>query len=203
MSFFADAVSDFVIDEFTNEPKTATSSKQGRIGLDSFDTETLHTTGAAKMPGFTDSFWSSDYAGGLGILFQKLRQGITENQQILTIASMRADAEEMYSERLGDIAPTIDRMTGGFTRDDGASVRKVIVLPTGSCTRTHCIFRHMKVYEVRWSRLRKTTRRLHRISANWLSIPSLVGVTHIRNEYKALKTTCNPRSKRTTDRRIL
>jgi hypothetical protein len=78
-----------------------------------------------KMPGFNDSFWSADYAGGLGVLFQKLQQGVVENQQVLTIASMRADAEEMYSDRLGDSAPSIDRMTGGFTRDDGASTRKV------------------------------------------------------------------------------
>ncbi len=48
-----------------------------------------------------------------------------ENQQVLTIASMRADAEEMYAERMADIAPTVDRMNGGFSRDDGASVRKV------------------------------------------------------------------------------
>lgn len=78
-----------------------------------------------KAPGFSDSFWSADYAGGLGVLFQKLQQGVVENQQVLTIASLRADAEEMYSDRLGDIAPTIDRMNGGFARDDGASTRKV------------------------------------------------------------------------------
>lgn len=78
-----------------------------------------------KAPGFSDSFWSADYAGGLGVLFQKLQQGVVENQQILSIASLRADAEEMYSDRLGDIAPTIDRMSGGFARDDGASTRKV------------------------------------------------------------------------------
>jgi hypothetical protein len=79
-----------------------------------------------KQQGFTDAFWSPDYAGGLGVLFQKLQQGVVENQQVLTIASMRADAEEMYSDRLGDIAPSIDRMTGGFSRDDGASTRKVM-----------------------------------------------------------------------------
>ena len=78
------------------------------------------------MPGFADSFWSSDYAGGLGVLFGKLQQGIIENQQILTIAKMRADAEEQYGRRLGDIVPTTDRMTGGFSRDDGASLKKVL-----------------------------------------------------------------------------
>ena len=77
-----------------------------------------------KQPGFVDSFWSPDYAGGLGVLFQKLQQGVVENNQILTIASMRADAEEAYADRLGEIAPGIDRMTGGFARDDGASTRK-------------------------------------------------------------------------------
>ncbi|KPI45944.1 Rho-GTPase-activating protein 8 [Cyphellophora attinorum] len=85
------------------------------------------TAPVAKKPktvGFVDSFWSADYAGGLGILFQKLQQGVIENTQVLTIATMRADAEELYSERLEDIAPTIDRMTNGFARDDGASVKK-------------------------------------------------------------------------------
>ncbi|KAI9800628.1 MAG: hypothetical protein M1833_003286 [Piccolia ochrophora] len=76
------------------------------------------------MPGFSDSFWSGDYAGGLGVLFGKLQQGVVENQQVLTIARMRADAEDVYGQRMGDITPAIDRMTGGFSRDDGASVRK-------------------------------------------------------------------------------
>ena len=78
----------------------------------------------SNMPGFVDSFWSADYAGGLGVLFQKLQQGVTENHQVLTIASMRADAEEVYSDSLGAIAPSVDRMSGGFARDDGASLRK-------------------------------------------------------------------------------
>ncbi|KAL8768110.1 MAG: hypothetical protein Q9209_005573 [Squamulea sp. 1 TL-2023] len=76
------------------------------------------------MPGFADCFWSGDYAGGLGVLFGKLQQGVIENQQVLTIARMRAEAEEQYGRRLGEIAPTTDRMTGGFARDDGASLRK-------------------------------------------------------------------------------
>lgn len=77
------------------------------------------------MPGFADSFWSADYAGGLEVLFGKLRQGITENQQIITIAKMRADAEELYGKKLGEIAPSTEKLTGGFARDDGASLRKV------------------------------------------------------------------------------
>ena len=78
------------------------------------------------MPGFAESFWTPDYASGLGVLFTKLQQGVVENQQILTIAKLRADAEQQYSSRLGDIAPAVDRITvNGFGRDDGASVRKV------------------------------------------------------------------------------
>lgn len=76
------------------------------------------------MPGFADSFWSQDYAAGLGVLFGKLQQGVIENQQVLTIAKMRADAEELYGRKLGDIAPTTDKLAGGFARDDGASLRK-------------------------------------------------------------------------------
>lgn len=43
----------------------------------------------------------------------------------MTIARMRAEAEEVYGQRLGDIAPAVDKIQGGFARDDGASVRKV------------------------------------------------------------------------------
>jgi hypothetical protein len=95
------------------------------------------------MPGFAESFWSSDYAAGkkdgaalcrarlmasspgLGVLFGKLQQGVIENRQVLTIARMRAEAEEAYGQKLGDIAPAVDRVQGGFSRDDGASTRKV------------------------------------------------------------------------------
>jgi hypothetical protein len=77
------------------------------------------------MPGFSDSFWSADYAGGLGILFGKLQQGIVENEQMLTIARMRAEAEEQYGKRLGDIQPNTDKLAGGFQKDDGASLKKV------------------------------------------------------------------------------
>lgn len=77
------------------------------------------------MPGFADSFWSPDYASGLGVLYGKLQQGVVENKQILTIASVRADAEDQYGLKLGEIAPSVDRMTNGFGKDDGASVRKV------------------------------------------------------------------------------
>ncbi|KAI9814740.1 MAG: hypothetical protein M1827_003006 [Pycnora praestabilis] len=76
------------------------------------------------MPGFADSFWSGDYAGGLGVLFGKLQQGVMENQQVLTIARLRADAEDVYGSRIGDIVPATDRLSGGFSRDEGASVRK-------------------------------------------------------------------------------
>ncbi|KAJ5497048.1 Fps/Fes/Fer/CIP4 homology [Penicillium fimorum] len=77
------------------------------------------------MPGFSDSFWTPDYASGLGVLYGKLQQGVVENKQILAIASMRADAEDQYGLRMGDIAPSVDRMTAvGFGKDDGASVRK-------------------------------------------------------------------------------
>lgn len=48
-----------------------------------------------------------------------------ENQQILTIARLRADAEEVYGNSLASITPATERVSGGFNRDEGASVRKV------------------------------------------------------------------------------
>ena len=38
---------------------------------------------------------------------------------------MRADAEDAYGLRMSDIGPAADRLSGGFARDDGASVKKV------------------------------------------------------------------------------
>ncbi|KAI4715389.1 hypothetical protein E4T48_08434 [Aureobasidium sp. EXF-10727] len=78
------------------------------------------------MTSFANSFWSSDqsYAGGLGVLFGKLQQGVQENQQVLTIARMRAEAEDLYGQRLGDIDAATLKVEGGFQKDDGASVKK-------------------------------------------------------------------------------
>ncbi len=59
------------------------------------------------------------------MLFGKLQQGVQENEQILTIARLRAEAEDIYGARLGDIEAATNRIEGGFTRDDGASVKKV------------------------------------------------------------------------------
>lgn len=44
---------------------------------------------------------------------------------MLTVARMRADAEEVYGNTLAGISPATDRIAGGFNRDEGASVRKV------------------------------------------------------------------------------
>jgi hypothetical protein len=68
---------------------------------------------------------SNELFAGLGVLFGKLQQGVAENQQMLTIARLRAEAEDIYGMRLGEIGSATDRITGGFSRDDGASVRKV------------------------------------------------------------------------------
>jgi hypothetical protein len=68
---------------------------------------------------------NTDACPGLGVLFDKLQQGVQENAQVLTIARMRAEAEEQYGQRLADIVPSTDRIPNGFQRDDGASVRKV------------------------------------------------------------------------------
>ncbi|QIX00667.1 hypothetical protein AMS68_006184 [Peltaster fructicola] len=76
------------------------------------------------MSSFANSFWSGDYATGLGVLFGKLQQGVQENQQLLTIARLRAEADESYGQKLADIETATNRIDGGFQRDDGASVKK-------------------------------------------------------------------------------
>ncbi|KAF2149834.1 hypothetical protein K461DRAFT_314917 [Myriangium duriaei CBS 260.36] len=77
------------------------------------------------MTTFANAFWGGgDYAAGLGVLFGKLQQGVQENQQLLTVARMRAEAEELYGQKLGEIDYATNRITGGFQRDDGASVKK-------------------------------------------------------------------------------
>jgi hypothetical protein len=67
----------------------------------------------------------ANLAAGLGVLFGKLQQGVQENQQVLTIARMRAEAEDLYGQRLGDIDAATMKVEGGFQKDDGASVKKV------------------------------------------------------------------------------
>ncbi|KAI5358627.1 putative Rho GTPase activation protein [Septoria linicola] len=76
------------------------------------------------MSSFANSFWSADYAGGLGVLFGKLQQGVQENEQLLTVARARAEAEDTFGQKLADIETATNRIDGGFQRDDGASVKK-------------------------------------------------------------------------------
>ncbi|EMC91166.1 hypothetical protein BAUCODRAFT_79801 [Baudoinia panamericana UAMH 10762] len=76
------------------------------------------------MATFANSFWAPDYAAGLGVLFGKLQQGVQENEQILTIARLRAESEDAYGQKLGEIEAATSRIDGGFQRDDGASVKK-------------------------------------------------------------------------------
>ncbi|WPH03654.1 Hypothetical protein R9X50_00653700 [Acrodontium crateriforme] len=92
------------------------------------------------MSTFSSSFWSADYAAGLGVLFAKLQQGVQENEQVLTIARMRADAEDLYGQKLADIEPATNRIDGGFQRDDGASVKKAyegVRTEMGEASRSH------------------------------------------------------------------
>jgi len=80
----------------------------------------------------------ADYsATGLGVLFGKLQQGVQENQQVLTIARMRSDAEEIYGQRLGDIEGATNRIDGGFQKDDGASVKKACHLQAEDSLQTY------------------------------------------------------------------
>ncbi|ORY87547.1 hypothetical protein BCR37DRAFT_401536 [Protomyces lactucae-debilis] len=90
-------------------------------------------------PSFAESFWSEDYGTGLQKLFTKLRQGCTENEELIQLVKRRAEAEEYHGV-------TLQRMAGdaykrdGFQRDDGASVKRAfegMVKETHESGKTH------------------------------------------------------------------
>lgn len=68
-----------------------------------------------------------------------------ENRQVLTIARLRAEAEDTYGQRLSDIAPSADKVNGGFSRDDGATVRKVSFRDSPLLVALNC-HRHPALY---------------------------------------------------------
>lgn len=72
---------------------------------------------------FVDNFWSPGYANGLDVLFSKLRQGVTENAEILALAAARAEIEEGYGQRLADLPTSHAPRKNGFAKDDGATLR--------------------------------------------------------------------------------
>ena len=79
---------------------------------------------------------------------------------------MRADAEDLYGQRLGDIEGATNRIDGGFQRDDGASVKKV---GTRHRLVTWIDFdsrRHTKEFVQRWVKLPAITERLAPTSAS-------------------------------------
>lgn len=70
------------------------------------------------MPSFADSFWSSDYAAGLGVVFDQLDKGCNENDEVLALVNARMEAEEAYGNRLKEIPTQFGetKKTGGFLR---------------------------------------------------------------------------------------
>lgn len=79
---------------------------------------------------FVDSFWSSDYASGLNVLFDKLEQGVAENAQILDFVSRRISLESAYAANMKTASESVmsSRTSAqGFDRDEGASVKQVFV----------------------------------------------------------------------------
>ncbi|KIK99806.1 hypothetical protein PAXRUDRAFT_822344 [Paxillus rubicundulus Ve08.2h10] len=70
---------------------------------------------------FTNSFWTQDYRKGLEVLYNKLEQGVAENDEIVTFIRARANAENQLATAL--LSPAAIGSQGtGFSRDDGASL---------------------------------------------------------------------------------
>jgi hypothetical protein len=111
----------------------------------------------------------ADTSVGLGVLFAKLQQGVVENRQVLTVARLRAEAEEVYGQRLSEIAPSVDKIQGGFSRDDGASTRKVRCNLQSGCSartwragRAKKSSRHTKACGRRWRMQARATSESHK-----------------------------------------
>ena len=112
---------------------------------------------------------------------------------MLLIAKLRAEAEDTYGMKLADIGTATDRISGGFGRDDGASVRKV-----GSDrwkTRTRADDRrHTMEYGRRWRKPRRTTERSPRVYEILSLRPSQDGVMRTKRGYKTHKMIYKPGS---------
>lgn len=76
---------------------------------------------------FANSFWSPDYLTGLGVLFDKLDQGVAENAQVVSFITARINLESAYASHLQTAALDNDSSktaTQGFNRDEGASLKQ-------------------------------------------------------------------------------
>lgn len=60
---------------------------------------------------------------GLGVIFDKLQQGCYENDEVLGLATARAEAEKAYGNNLLEIRRTHASKKEGFARDEGMTVR--------------------------------------------------------------------------------
>ncbi|THU99108.1 hypothetical protein K435DRAFT_508387 [Dendrothele bispora CBS 962.96] len=69
---------------------------------------------------FNNSFWSQDYRKGVEVLFQKLEQGVAENDEIVAFIRSRAVTETQMASSLSSPPTTAKGI--GFGTDDGASL---------------------------------------------------------------------------------
>lgn len=58
------------------------------------------------------------------MIFEKLQQGCAENEELLTLAMARAEAENVYGSKLLEIRTLHAPKKEGFDHDEGATVRK-------------------------------------------------------------------------------
>lgn len=76
---------------------------------------------------FSTSFWSPDYKTGVAVIFDKLRQGINENTEVLNMVSDRIQIENSYAANLQTFPVSHSPTPNGFNRDEGASLRQSYV----------------------------------------------------------------------------
>ncbi|TFY73579.1 hypothetical protein EWM64_g10433 [Hericium alpestre] len=70
---------------------------------------------------FSNSFWTQDYRRGLEVLYQKLEQGVAENDQVIAFIKARAVAEASLAAALATPLPAGPEGSA-FKEDDGATL---------------------------------------------------------------------------------
>lgn len=74
---------------------------------------------------FDQAFWTHDYTSGVNVLFDKLKQGIEENAQVLAFISGWVRIENRLAADLGQLARhAAPSSHWGFSRDDGAVLKQ-------------------------------------------------------------------------------
>lgn len=91
------------------------------------DATTPAAVNSRSVQSFASSFWTPDYLPGITVLFDKLDQGVAENNQVVNYISARISLESAYASNLQTSSQesfSSKQAAAGFNRDEGASLKQ-------------------------------------------------------------------------------